>query len=925
MDARLTVSPYEFTAAARLAGELGCSHVLAQVLVRRGLGSIPEARAFLAAQDAHPLSAFPGLEEAASGVLGHVARGSRITVHGDYDVDGICATAVLVRALRTVGADVDWYLPSRVDDGYGLAAATVEKLAARGTRLLITVDCAVTAVEEVAAARAAGLDVLVTDHHSPRADGSLPDAPIVHPALAGYPCPELCAAGVAYKLAQALLTAAGEDPSLADEDLDLVALATVADVVPLRGENRRLVRAGLRALAGTRKPGLRALMDVARVDPSLVDESAIGFRLGPRLNAAGRLYRADAGLELLLTEDRARAREIAAELDAVNSERRDVETRIRFEAEALIGEWDSRPPTPHRHAFGYVLASEGWHPGVIGIVASRIAERHHRPAVLIALEGEEGTGSGRSIPVFDLLGGLHACAEHLGRYGGHRAAAGLSIARRDVDAFREAFAAHAASVLTPADLVPEVRIDAVAQGDTLSLDLAEELEQLAPFGMGNPRISLLIPAATLSDARGLGAEGRHCQFTLSAGGARSRCVAFGGGDKLPVDAGVPADAAVRLEIDRWNGSVSPRLVLRHAQAAAPRPIEVIGEPDFLAGVRRELNRDLLYWSLAGGRGDLAEFAGGGTREPATPPGGPPAFAGGESAREPALSGVHAFAASARAAAAEAALVGDAVSGAAPARPAPGDGSPGHAAPGDAAPAQAILAGAARFAFGPSVVGMFPSGGTRTVRDMRGTGIAGLLGDLVASGEPVLAVTAHAPHRARALRSRVGGFAVASWAALEDDPRLAAPFTHVVAVDPPTRPPFDHPSGSGWTHLAWGKPELEFALHIHEWDFALRDPLTALYRALRELGTAAGEACETVLRGEGPQPRSAALAGRLVRVLAELGLVDVQIGDPTNPALTAVQSPERTSLERSPAYRAYQRRLEDGRRYLTSSETTEAAA
>ena len=201
-------------------------------------------------------------------------------MHGDYDVDGICSTAILVRALRTLGADVDWYLPSRIDDGYGLARSTVERLAAGGTKLLITVDCAVTAVEEVAAARALGMDVVVTDHHSPRADGVLPEAPLVHPRLNGYPCPDLCAAGVAYKLAGALLEAAGEDPALADEDLDLVALATVADVVPLLGENRRLVRAGLRRLANTRKVGLRALMDVARVDPSAVDES--GDRLPAR-------------------------------------------------------------------------------------------------------------------------------------------------------------------------------------------------------------------------------------------------------------------------------------------------------------------------------------------------------------------------------------------------------------------------------------------------------------------------------------------------------------------------------------------------------------------------------------------------------------------------------------------------------------------
>ena len=890
MDARLNVTPYEFAAAARLEQALGCSHVLAQVLVRRGLGEPADARAFLAAGDSHALGEFLGLEDAAARILGHIGRGSRITVHGDYDVDGICATAVLVRALRTLGADADWYLPSRIDDGYGLALATVERLAARGTNLLVTVDCAITAVEEVAAARAAGLDVIVTDHHSPRADGLLPDAPIVHPGLAGYPCPELCAAGVAYKLAQALLAAAGEDPARADEDLDLVALATVADVVALRGENRRLVRAGLRALAGTRKAGLRALMDVARVDPSLVDESAIGFRLGPRLNAAGRLYRADAGLELLLTDDRERARAVANELDAVNSERRDVETSIRFEAEAMASE------SPGAAAF--VLASEGWHPGVIGIVAARIAERHHRPAVLIALEGDEGTGSGRSIPAFDLLGGLHASSEHLLRYGGHRAAAGVTIRRSEVDAFRAAFVEHAASVLRPEDLMPEVRIDAVAQGDALSLALAEELEQLAPFGMGNPRVSLLVPAATLADPKALG-EGRHCAFTLSSGGARSRCVAFGDGEKLPVEPGTPADAAVRLEIDRWNGTVSPRLVLRHAQPSAPKAIEVIGEPEFLAGVRRELNRDFLYWSLVGGRGDLAEFAGGGTREPAMPAGAPPAFAGGE------------WAAPAH---------GDAADGIA--APAHGEAADGVAASADSVSAAARAIPVAAFTGGPAVAGMFPAEGSREVRDLRGTGIAGLLGDLVASGESVLAVTAHAPHRARALQPRVGGFAVTSWAALEDDPRLAAPFTHVVAVDPPSRPPLDHPSGEGWTHLAWGKPELEFSLHIHEWDFALRDPLTATYRALRGLGTAKGEACETVLRGEGPQPRSAALAGRLVRVLLELGLVDFSS---EGPALTAVESPQRTALERSAAYRAYQRRLEDGRQYLSSSDMTEAAA
>jgi single-stranded-DNA-specific exonuclease len=831
-EVAFAIAPYDRGAAERLAAELGVSPVLAQVLVRRGLGEADAARTFLAADTAHPLDAFGGLREGAERILGHAGRGTRITVHGDYDADGVCATAILVRVLRTLGADVDWYLPSRFEDGYGLAPATVARLAGRGTGLLITADCAITAVDEVAAARAAGLDVVVTDHHAPRADGALPAAPIVHPRVGGYPCPDLCAAGVAHKLAQALLEATGLEPDAADEDLDLVALATVCDVVPLLGENRRLVRAGMRRLGRTRKPGLQALMAVARVDPSGLDARAIGFRLGPRINAAGRMQRADAGLELLLAEDPARARAVAEELDAVNAERRDVETRIRFEAEALL---PSGPPPP-----AFVLASEGWHPGVIGIVASRLAERHHRPVVLIALDGEQGTGSGRSIPAFDLLAGLEAGAGELERHGGHRAAAGLTIARERVDAFREAFVAHAAEVLAPEDLVRSQTIDAVVPGDALGLGLAEELERLEPFGAGNPEPSLLVPAALLDDPRPLG-EGRHVAFTLSAGGARSRCVAFGSGSRLPAEPGEPVEAAVRLEVNRWGGAVEPRLVLRHARAARPAAIDLLGEPStFADGVRAELERALDPW-------------------PATP----------ARARPRAM-------------------------GAAP--------EPARAARGEAAPAAA-----------------------RAVRDVTGSGIAGLLADLVGSGAPVLAVAAHAPHRARALGGRVGGFAVCSWAALEDDPGLAEPFTHVVALDPPAhahrRDLLDGLPGAGWTHMAWGEPELGFARRIHEWDYALRAPLTAVYRVLRAAGGGEGEALEATLRGDDPQPRSPALAGRLLRVLSELHLVALERD---GRALRVAEAPARTALEHSAAFRAYRQRLEDGLRYLTTS-TARAAA
>jgi single-stranded-DNA-specific exonuclease len=546
----------------RLQHELGVSNPLGQVLVRRGLSDPQRARAFLDATEEHSPQAFRGIGDAVEVILRHVGAGTRITIHGDYDVDGICSTAVLVRALRELGADVDSYLPDRASDGYGLSLQTVERLAARGTQLLVTVDCAVTAVEQVAAAQALGLDVVVTDHHSPRADGALPQAPIVHPLLCGYPCVELCATAVAYKLAQALYAAHGRDPLELRRDLDLVALATVADVMPLTGENRTLVRLGLRALAATTKPGLRALMAVAGVDASKVNERALGFALAPRLNAAGRLYRADAGLELVLTSDPKRAEQIAQELDSANRERRQIEQRIRFEAEAQMAELGERG--------AYVLAGEGWHPGVIGIVASRLVERSGRPVVMIALDGDEGRGSGRSIESFDLLGGLTACGESLLGYGGHRAAAGVQIERARVDEFAAALCAHADAVLQPGDLLPVERVDAIVDGRELGMALAEELQRLAPFGRGNPTVSLMLADAVFRDSRPMG-EGKHARFSVESGGVRARAVAFGCGGRLEVADGEPAQATFTLEVNEWNGISEPRLLLRRATAQAQPP------------------------------------------------------------------------------------------------------------------------------------------------------------------------------------------------------------------------------------------------------------------------------------------------------------------------------------------------------------------
>jgi single-stranded-DNA-specific exonuclease len=564
---RLDLADCSADAVACLRERLGVSDPVAQTLVRRGYSDPEQARAFLQADERHRLEDFPGLLDAARLILDHVRAGTRITIHGDYDVDGVCSTAVLVRALRKLGARCDWHLPDRSQDGYGLSERTVRRLAERGTGLLITADCGITAVQEVALARSLGIETIVSDHHRARPDGLLPDAPIVHPAICGYPCADLCATAVAHKLAQACFalaagTRSAGDPGELDEDLDLVALASIADLVPLLGENRSLVRRGLRALAGTAKPGLRALMAVARVDPGKAGERAVGFALAPRINAAGRLYRADAALELILTEDRLRAAQIAEELDRANSERRHTEQTIRGQAEAQIAQL---PDTGER--FSYVLAREGWHPGVIGIVASRLAETHGRPVVLAAIEGDRARGSGRSVEGYDLLAGLTACSEHLGRYGGHSAAAGVELERESLAAFATALDRHAETVLSGRDPRRRERVDAIVTGPELGMTLAEELAGLAPFGRGNPSVSLLVRGAAVREVRPMG-EGKHARFQLEDGGVHARAVAFGCDGRLTVGEGEPVDATFTLEVNEWRGVSEPRLVLRHAQPAS---------------------------------------------------------------------------------------------------------------------------------------------------------------------------------------------------------------------------------------------------------------------------------------------------------------------------------------------------------------------
>jgi single-stranded-DNA-specific exonuclease len=564
-----TIRPCPHRQASALAKALGLSEITASVLVRRGYGDPDEARAFLAGeQPLHDPFLLGDMERAVQQIRAAIAAGRRICVHGDYDVDGICATVLAVLVLRELGADVDWHLPSRFDEGYGVSGETLERLAGEGCGLVLTVDCGITAVDEVRRARELGLEVVVTDHHRP--GEALPDCPLVATRPSDYPFPDLCGTGVVYKLGEALL---GSESDVLKRHLDLVALATIADVVPLVGENRSLAIAGLRTLARTRKPGLRALMKVARVDPAAVDAGKVGFRLAPRINAAGRLGHPRAALELLLTDDADEARRLADRLEDLNRDRQAVEDKILRAAIAQVEEW----PEAKRRRRAYVVWGEDWHEGVIGIVASRLVERYHRPVVLIAGgSGELWKGSGRSIPTFDLHGALGGCARFLERFGGHRAAAGLSIAPELAEPFAEAFAAHAEGVLAPDDLTPTTVVDAILpRGANLTLELCEELRRLAPFGLANPDVTLLAPGCELGDLATVG-DGKHLRFRVQrdgrdAGGA----IAFGEGTRLDrYRRSGRYDVAFRLQENHWNGTVSPQLVVRRVFDADDRFEEV---------------------------------------------------------------------------------------------------------------------------------------------------------------------------------------------------------------------------------------------------------------------------------------------------------------------------------------------------------------
>ena len=540
---------------------LSLPRALCGILVARGIGDAEGARAFLRPllDHLHPPEELTDARKGAVRILRAVDGGEPILVHGDYDVDGICSTALLTLWLRHLGGRVTPFVPHRTRDGYDLGPAGVEAARRAGAGLIVTCDSGISAHEAVRSAGKIGIDVVVTDHHTPGPE--LPPAvAVVNPARSdcSYPNPSLAGAGVAFKLCQLLGRMRGRAFEELLPYLDLVALATIADLVPLRGENRVLVRFGLRALAATQRPGLLALMAVTGKDPSSVDAGSVGFVLGPRLNAAGRIGDPMDALRLLVTEDRDEARVLAEVLEEANRERREEDARTLEEALGRL-----RATYDPARDFGLVVEGDGWHPGVVGIVASRVVDRLHRPAVLVAVDGDSARGSARSVPSVNLYEAVRDCAPHLRRFGGHRQAAGMDLDAGEIPAFRAAFNRAVESQLGGTAPRPVLRADGPLPLEEATEELHHFLGYMGPFGIGNPRPTFVPRGARLSgEARVVG--GRHLKLRVSAPGGELDAIGFGLAERVsPADVGRgPVDILFHLRDNEYRGvrSLQARLV-----------------------------------------------------------------------------------------------------------------------------------------------------------------------------------------------------------------------------------------------------------------------------------------------------------------------------------------------------------------------------
>ncbi|MGH7127365.1 MAG: single-stranded-DNA-specific exonuclease RecJ [Planctomycetaceae bacterium] len=560
-----------------MSGTLGVSPLVAQVLLARGYGTTDEARAFLDPKltNLHDPELLPGVADAADRIVSALRAGRRITVYGDYDVDGVTATSLLWHCLKLAGANVDYYIPCRMEEGYGLNCEAIRQLHAEDPRrLLVSVDCGICSVEEAALAKQLGLELIVTDHH--QMDAELPNADcLVHPRLPGseYPFGELCGVGVAFKLAWAVCQRLGDgrkaSPHMREfllSAVGLTAIGTIADAVPLRGENRVLVRFGLGSLVHRASPGLKALMQTAKLNGNgTLRADNVAYALAPRINAAGRLGQARLAVELLTTDDEHRAAQLAAYLERLNLDRRTVERRMMKQAKELIAKhpaWNEQP--------ALVLAHSDWHAGVIGIVASRVAEQFQKPAVLISLNDatRTGQGSARSFAGFDLHAALSACSEHLISCGGHQAAAGLRIDTGKIDTFREAFCRYALENHSVTDRDLELRVDAEIRFADLTLRAVHELDRLGPFGQQN--LSPVFAATRVELAgppRKIGEGENHLLLRVRQFGTTMKAVAFGRSgwaDEMAQTDG-PLSLCFSAGINEWQGRKSVELFLEDWQ------------------------------------------------------------------------------------------------------------------------------------------------------------------------------------------------------------------------------------------------------------------------------------------------------------------------------------------------------------------------
>ncbi len=521
---------------------------ICRLLVQRGFSQADAAIAYLRPRMEHlrPVEELRDLAPAAARVAQSIRAGDTILVHGDYDVDGICSTTLLTRALRALGAHAIPFIPRRLVDGYDLGDAGVQAARDAGARLLITCDCGTSAVAAIETLQAEGIDVIVTDHHLP--GGPLPNAyAVVNPNRADCTSTDkgLAGVGVAFKLALAVTRAMNGNENVVLAMLDLVALATIADIAPLRGENRVLARYGLRMMNETRNAGLRALVRSSSLDDKPLSAGRVGFILAPRLNASGRLGHAMRGVDLLSATDDHEANAIARELEELNTRRQEIDRAVLEEARRRAAALDPS------ETFGIVLADERWHPGVIGIVASRIVEEFARPTILI---GEGGKGSGRSIPRFDLHAGIARCRHLLLRFGGHRSAAGVTLEPARIEEFARCFNDSARSVLTPNDLVHELRVDMEVTLESITPAFEELLRHLEPCGMGNPSPALVSRGVRLSaPPRAVGTGGLKLQLAMPAGEPLEAIGWTLGGRIRELDVHTPIDIVYRLERDEYRG------------------------------------------------------------------------------------------------------------------------------------------------------------------------------------------------------------------------------------------------------------------------------------------------------------------------------------------------------------------------------------